>query len=188
MKIGSNIRTEPVQSAYPVSGVEPCGAAADDAYVERLCRGGGEAPRQALDKQRPQPHHRAGEEPQTAGHGGSAGDHTTGSRIWTQAGHGGGDVEARLPGGVDVEAASRRRRERRWGGNGLPRHGEGRTPVGRSGAGEGAAGPAAGWEGFGWSGRRRGGLEIGAVACGRIRPVRLCAGSWSSGGGGGRLA
>ena len=102
MKIGNNIRTQPVQSAYPVSGVEPCGAAANDADVERLCRGGGEAPRQALDKQRPQPHHRAGEEPQTAGHGGSAGDHTTGSRIWTQAGHGAGDLEDRLPGGGEV--------------------------------------------------------------------------------------
>ena len=95
MKIGSNIRTEPVQSAYPVSGVEPCGAAANDADVERLCRGGGEAPLQALGKRRPQTHHRAGEEPQTAGHvgsAGSAGDHTTGSRIWTQAGHGAGDL------------------------------------------------------------------------------------------------
>lgn len=97
---------QPVQSAYPVGGVEPCRAATDDADVERLAHEGGEAPRRRpLDKQRPQPLHRAGEEPQTAGHlvsAETAGAHTTRSRTGTQWGDGGGDVEARLRGGGEV--------------------------------------------------------------------------------------
>jgi hypothetical protein len=109
VKRGNNIGTEPVQSAYPVGGVEPCGAAADDADVERLGRGGGEAPHRPLDKQRPHPLHHAGEESQTAGHLGSAESgcapkpHGVGRGCG--GGIGGGDGgTGRLPGGGDATA------------------------------------------------------------------------------------
>nr|CAB3449595.1 unnamed protein product [Digitaria exilis] len=62
-------RTQQKRSKYPVSGVEASGAAADDADVERLGGGGGgEAPRRPQRKHRPQPPHRAGEQPQVSRH------------------------------------------------------------------------------------------------------------------------